>query len=154
MLTAQVVLPGLPSSVPTARHFAESIVTAWGEPETAWTAALLVSELATNATLHAHTDFTVRVSRAVGHILIEVQDASPRIPQPRSYDARATTGRGLQLVDSLGAEWGVTPSGDGKTVWVELAVDGTDGDAPADAIDLDADRLLASYPEEPGGPGV
>ncbi len=157
VLTAQVVLPGLPSSVPTARHFVESILTAWGEAETAWTGALLVSELASNCTLHARTEFTVRVSQTLDRVLIEVQDSSPRIPQPRSYGEHATTGRGLQLVESLGAEWGVTPTSDGKTVWVELAASADDDeelvDGP-DEINLDEDRLLASFPEEPGGPVV
>jgi anti-sigma regulatory factor (Ser/Thr protein kinase) len=151
VLTAQVVLPGLPSSVPTARHFAESILTAWGEPDTAWTAALLVSELAANCTLHARTEFTVRVSRTVGRILIEVHDASPRIPQPRAYGEHATTGRGLQLVESLGTEWGVTPTAGGKTVWVELAPEADEPGSEAREIDLDADQILASFPDDPGG---
>jgi anti-sigma regulatory factor (Ser/Thr protein kinase) len=155
VLTAQVVLPGLPSSVPTARHFVESILTAWGEPESAWTGALLVSELATNCTLHARTEFTVRVSQTLGRVLIEVKDASPRIPQPRSYGVQATTGRGLQLVESLGADWGVTPTPEGKTVWVELSAT-AGGDDESDGrpreIDLDADQLLAAFPDDPGGP--
>jgi len=155
VLTAQVVLPGLPSSVPTARHFVESILTAWGERETAWTGALLVSELATNCTLHARTEFTVRVTQRTGRILIEVQDLSPRIPQPRTYGAQATTGRGLQLVQTLGAEWGVTPTSDGKTVWVELppaAADGDDtGDEPHGQA-TDVEQLLTAFPDDPGGP--
>ena len=158
-LTAQVVLPGLPSSVPTARHFVESILTAWGEPETAWTGALLVSELAANCALHAHTDFTVRVTRRVDRILIEVQDASPRIPRQRSYGVDATTGRGLHLVQSLASGWGVTPSSGGKTVWVELAPSSTDDeeyadpDADADADpEADVDALLAAFPDDLDAP--
>jgi anti-sigma regulatory factor (Ser/Thr protein kinase) len=155
VLTAQVVLPGLPSSVPTARHFVESVLTAWGDPATAWTGALLVSELATNCTLHARTEFTVRVSQTLDRVLIEVQDASPRIPRPRSYGVQATTGRGLQLVESLGAEWGVTPTADGKTVWVELGASPGDDDELVDGpgeIELDVDKVLASFPDESSGP--
>ena len=156
VLTAQVVLPGLPSSVPTARHFVESILTAWGAPETAWTGALLVSELAANCALHARTEFTVRVTQRVDRILLEVQDASPRVPRQRSYGVDATTGRGLRLVQSLGSGWGVTPSSDGKTVWVELATptagaDGADGADVADAAP-DVDALLAAFPEDPDVP--
>src|SRR3954469_13819874 len=126
------MLPGLASSVPTARHFVESVLTAWGEPESAWTCTLLVSELATNCALHARTEFTVRVTHSVGRILIEVEDASPRIPNPRTYGVQATTGRGLQLVQALAAEWGVTPTSGGKTVWVELTPSSRDEDETTD----------------------
>jgi anti-sigma regulatory factor (Ser/Thr protein kinase) len=137
VLTAQVVLPGRPSSVPTARHFVESILISWGESETAWTAALLVSELATNCALHARTDFGVRVTHSADRVLLEVYDASPRIPQPRAYGVQATTGRGLLLVDSLGVDWGVRPTPPGKTVWVELPVEGSE-ETGQDEVDVDS----------------
>jgi anti-sigma regulatory factor (Ser/Thr protein kinase) len=157
VLKATVVLPGLPSSVPTARHFVESILTAWGEHESAWTGALLVSELATNCTLHARTEFAIRVIRDAGRTRIEVQDASPRVPQPRAYGVHSTTGRGLQLVQGLAAHWGVQPTEDGKTVWVELAPTRGGAKEPVDdllATDLDMDSLLAAFPDDADGPAA
>ena len=156
MLTAQVLLPGLASSVPTARHFVESILTSWGAGDAAWTGALLVSELAANCALHARTDFSVRVSRADdGRIRIEVADGSLRIPQQRSYGTESTTGRGLRLVDELGADWGVETRPDGKTVWVELPTE-ADTKAFADDEEVDTDALLAAFGDgdEPAGPRV
>jgi anti-sigma regulatory factor (Ser/Thr protein kinase) len=149
VLTARVVLPGLPSSVPTARHFVESILTAWGAGETAWTGALLVSELAANSTLHARSEFGVRVTRSHDQVLIEVHDASPRVPQPRAYGLQATTGRGLHLVESLSANWGVRPTPEGKTVWVELPAGAHDDREPAD---VDLDGLLTAFPDDPTRP--
>jgi two-component sensor histidine kinase len=140
VLTAQVVLPGLSSSVPTARHVVESLLTSWGQPDLAWTAALVVSELTANCALHARTDFSVRVSqRADGVVRLEVADASVRVPQQRTYSQDATTGRGLRLVAQLSTDWGVEASATGKTVWALLAPDGA-GDA-----DRNEGELLAAY---------
>ena len=148
MLTAQVTLPGLSSSVPTARHFVESILTSWGRADAAWTGALLVSELAANCTLHARTEFSVKVTQAAsGHLRIEVDDGSPRIPQQRAYGVDATTGRGLRLVSELCSDWGVTTHDNGKTVWVDLPPDlaGDDAAAPTDVDEAD---LLAAFGDD------
>jgi anti-sigma regulatory factor (Ser/Thr protein kinase) len=144
VLTAQVTLPGLSSSVPTARHFVESLLTAWGRPDLAWTAALVVSELAANCALHAHTEFTVRVQEEPeAQVRLEVTDASARVPQQRSYGIDATTGRGLQLVQQLSASWGVEPADVGKTVWVVLQAERPGGTGSGDE-----DALLAAYADE------
>ena len=147
MLTAQVTLPGLASSVPTARHFVESILTSWGRPDAAWTGALLVSELAANCALHARTEFTVKVAQAPsGHLRIEVADGSLRIPQQRSYGVDATTGRGLRLVSALCSDWGVTRHDDGKTVWVDLPAEPA-GDLAAGG-ELAEEALLAAFDDD------
>lgn len=151
MLTAHVELPGVSSSVPTARHFVESILTSWGDAETAWTGALLVTELATNCALHARTDFSVRVIQAAdGHVRLEVTDASLRVLQQRSYGLDATTGRGLRLVDELGTGWGVTAREGGKTVWVDLPFDGMSGahSNERDEAGLDPEALLAAFGDD------
>jgi anti-sigma regulatory factor (Ser/Thr protein kinase) len=154
VLTALVVLPGLSSSVPTARHFVESMLTAWGHSDIAWTGALVVSELAANCALHAHTEFSVRVTESADRIRIEVTDGSARIPQQRSYGLDATTGRGLQLVTRLAEAWGVTAQVDGKTVWVDLPAGSpaSDGADDEDTAAPDAEALLAAFDDDPDGP--
>ncbi|MFN2524099.1 MAG: ATP-binding protein [Mycobacteriales bacterium] len=133
MLTAQVTLPGLTSSVPTARHFVESLLTAWGLSELAWPAALVVSELAANCALHARSEFGVRVQQESDtQVRLEVSDLSPGVPKQRSYGSEATTGRGLRLVDQLTASWGVEASADGKTVWVVLGGEAARADGQPD----------------------
>lgn len=77
------------------------------------------NELATNAVLHARTDFTVRVLIDPGRIRIDVSDANSRMPQPCLTPRGATSGRGLALVDASGLQWGAERHPAGKTVWVE-----------------------------------
>ena len=149
MSKAEVTLPAAISSVPTARHFVESILSAWGLGALSWNSILIVSELAANAALHAHGDsFSIRVEADGGTVRLEVVDSSLRLPQQRSYSEDATTGRGLRLVAELSSEWGVIPSGVGKTVWAVLResdnVTGLD-----DEVDVDA--LLDSFTDDDDG---
>src|SRR3954471_22209022 len=148
MPTAQVTLPASVSSVPTARHFVESILSGWGLKDLGWTATLIVSELAANAALHARGEqFSVEVSTDSDGVRLEIHDTSVRLPQQRSYSDDATTGRGLKLVAELAQEWGVEPTVDGKTVWAILRADAVSGD---DADDADVDALLEAFSDGDG----
>jgi DNA-binding NarL/FixJ family response regulator len=90
------------------------------------TVTLLVSELVTNAVLHAGSDVEVLVRLTSTAARIEVTDASADSPAPRDAAQDEDSGRGLALVGSLARRWGVRPAaGGGKTVWFE--VDRTDG---------------------------
>jgi anti-sigma regulatory factor (Ser/Thr protein kinase) len=152
---AEVTLPGEPSSVPTARRFAESILSGWGNAGLGWTAALCVSELATNVALHARSLFTVGIRlEDDGTVRLEVTDASARLPRQRAYGTDATTGRGLLLVDQLARRWGVTAHDGGKTVWVELSGEGGPGarDDVFEADEEDLPALLAAFDDRTAGP--
>jgi len=145
MAHAEVTLPGLASSVPIARHFVESVLSSWHQPELAWTATLIVSELGANCALHARTEFTVRVSTTDEQsVRIEVSDGSVRLPRQRAFGLESTTGRGLRLVDELASDWGVDARVDGKTLWVLLAQP-QDGEDAEDGEDVDLDALLAAF---------
>ena len=85
--------------------------------------ALVVSELASNAVLHAGTPFTVRVWRGPDRVRVEVMDRSDRMPTPRDHDPTAVSGRGLAIVGTLADRWGVEVVEGGKCVWAELPVD-------------------------------
>lgn len=150
MQRLQATYDGLTSNVPEARHAVEQALAAWGLGDLAWTAALLVTELAANALLHARTGFTVTVlALPGGGARIEVADGSLRRPRSRSYGEDATTGRGLHLVEDLGRAWGVDPRPDGKSVWVELdAVPEDTADRPSEGDDdADLDALLLAFPD-------
>jgi len=157
MLEAEVRLPGMTSSVPTARHFVESLLTAWGHPDLGWTAAVCISELASNCALHARTAFGIRVVLSETSVRLEVTDGSLRLPVPRDYGAEATTGRGLQMLDEIAERWGVevhdVPAG--KTVWVELAQAPPTGHEGLDdeLSELAEAALLAAFPDEGDVPG-
>lgn len=151
MQRLQVTYEGTPGSVPEARHAVEQALAAWGLDELSWTAALLVSEFATNALLHARTGFTVVLAALPGGALrLEVTDGSRVLPRSRRYGKEATTGRGLHLVQDLADEWGAERTEDGKTVWAQLAP--SVRLYPADDDDDDAAALLLAYPDLDDGP--
>lgn len=81
---------------------------------------LVVSELATNAVIHAGTAFSVSISASDSAVRISVQDRSSMGPVMRDGSPGALSGRGLRLVAAVSDEWGVDYSLDGKTVWAEL----------------------------------
>jgi anti-sigma regulatory factor (Ser/Thr protein kinase) len=90
----------------------------------AHTASLVVSELVTNAVVHARTPLEVRVLVAGDRVRIEVHDQTAGQPRRRSPTTHATGGRGLRMVEALCHAWGVETDADGagKTVWAEVAV--------------------------------
>jgi anti-sigma regulatory factor (Ser/Thr protein kinase) len=94
------------------------------QPELADAAGLLVSELVTNAIVHAQTPVEVRVSVTDTVLRAEVSDGSQTLPAPRRPIGLAGTGRGLQLLDQVATRWGVLSTDSGKTVWFELTLSG------------------------------
>ncbi|MEC4017686.1 ATP-binding protein [Streptomyces sp. H27-D2] len=113
-----------PKSVRLARHRTARPVVEWGHPELAGDAALLLSELATNAVLHGCVPgrlFRVRTTLHAAVLRIAVSD--PRgesLPRPRAAGPDDKFGRGLLIVRTLAARWGVRERTVGKTVWCEL----------------------------------
>jgi len=118
---ARLALRPVPGSAALARRFVDDTLGSWGCDPIAEAGRLLVSELVTNAVLHARTDISVVVTLLRGGVRVEVHDRSTAAPVVRHYEDEAMTGRGLALVDQLAARWGVDRRGDGKSVWFELA---------------------------------
>jgi anti-sigma regulatory factor (Ser/Thr protein kinase) len=125
------------SSVREARRFLSAVLREWGTEDYEFAAPQVLSELATNAALHARSSYTVEVRLEEGCLQIGVTDASPRLPRVRSYAADATTGRGLGLVAALSSDWGAATNGCGKTVWARVVPDG----AALQSVDLGLDDL-------------
>lgn len=88
------------------------------------TAELLVSEIVTNALVHAGTYIDVAFTLVHGGLRVEVTDGSPHAPTVRGYGPSAGTGRGLMLLEEMVDEWGVLPDEAGKTVWFQIAAGG------------------------------
>ena len=80
---------------------------------------LIVSELVTNAVLHARTPLRLVLRYDGARVLAEVFDQDPRLPSPAS-DPQTAGGRGLFLVDGLSTRWGSEHVRGGKRVWAEL----------------------------------
>jgi anti-sigma regulatory factor (Ser/Thr protein kinase) len=153
---AQQAWPGTAASVGEARRFVRQTLVGWGAETFEWPAAALVSELATNAVLHAGTRFSVVLTLDDNRLRLAVTDGSPAQPVVRNYGEESTTGRGLRLVVQLSEQWGCDPEKGSKTVWCELSVS-TSGRSPEPEVDLDVDVLLAEFQEpdsnEPGSTG-
>jgi hypothetical protein len=104
-----------------ARHFAVDAVGRLGAADLSDDAALVVTELAANAVLHAHTGFTVDLAVGPDVLRISVRDAGPLPPGAAGPGLPAAPLHGLGAVDTLASRWGVDRLGQaGKSVWVEL----------------------------------
>ena len=125
--TDHVLLPARATSVPAARRWMAALLTTWGLVEAlgeaADVAALLLSELATNALLHGRSDFEVTVSWDGAVLHVEVADESVHGPVRTRFSTTAATGRGMTLVDELSRRWGVEARDGGKAVWFEVEAD-------------------------------
>jgi PAS domain S-box-containing protein len=127
-------LPPRPSSVAEARRMIRACLRDADREDLVETAELLVSEIVTNALVHAGTPIDVAFSLLDGGLRVEVSDGSPHAPARRGYGPNAGTGRGLMLLEELVDEWGVVVDGPGKTVWFQLAsTSGLDDRSPGPA---------------------
>jgi anti-sigma regulatory factor (Ser/Thr protein kinase) len=118
-----------PESVAGARHFVRDVLS--DQPSAIVDAVeLMVSELATNSVRHALSDFELTIQLSRGEIRVEVSDHGHGQPVPRSPTVRDQTGRGLQIVQVLSEDWGITPASNGKLVWFTLSV-GSQAGKPA-----------------------
>lgn len=116
-----------PTHVRAAREFVARMLYAHGWPVSAVDRARVVlSELATNAVLHAQTPFIVRC-RVEGDALIEVTDWRPdSTPLVADPDPERVGGLGLRLVDAMATDWGVSTTPEFKVVWCRLPVGGAE----------------------------
>jgi anti-sigma regulatory factor (Ser/Thr protein kinase) len=104
-----------------ARHFVVDALQAWGfSREFADDAALVSTELATNAVVHAGSPFSITVAAGDSQVRISVRDASPIAPHAANKGVMAQSGRGLGLVAALSSDWGLELFADGKIIWAEL----------------------------------
>ena len=111
-------------SVARARRFTHLTLAEWGFGGHRDVAALLVSEMVTNALVHTGGSAVLELRAEGGRLRLSVTDTNPREPRPRQAEVSATNGRGLMLVEALSATWGVEPSVPGKRVWADLAIGG------------------------------
>ncbi|MFE0422377.1 ATP-binding protein [Streptomyces sp. NPDC058953] len=128
----RIALAGASGIVPLARDFTRQALYDWGwlpaagadRRAAAEDVLLVVSELVTNACLHADGPDELRVSCDGKVLRLEVTDGSTGHPAPRTpHRAGRPGGHGMFIVQRLCLDWGVTrvPGAPGKTVWAELA---------------------------------
>jgi anti-sigma regulatory factor (Ser/Thr protein kinase) len=126
--TAGLDLPALPESAGVARRFTRRVLASWRLSALADDLDLVVSELITNALLHARADprpspgavIRLTLERAPGALVCRVADGSCLPPTPEQAEDTAESGRGLLLVDALSASWGWSHEVGGKVVWASF----------------------------------
>lgn len=116
---AGLVLPGGARSAVLAREFTRRTLTRWRYRGSCDEAVLVVSELVTNAVLHAGGGAVLRLLGTGSWLRVEVTDGSPVPPAKR--ESGSDGGWGLKLVERLTTTWGVLERDGGKVVWCELA---------------------------------
>lgn len=127
-LSSALEFAPLPTAVPCARLHAVHVLHEWGLRHVADDAALVISELMTNAVdtsvvLPERPPVALRLLASERSLLIEVWDQSPLDVEPREPDADAECGRGLTVVAALADRWGHERTGHQcKVVWAELAL--------------------------------
>jgi hypothetical protein len=108
----------VPQAPADAREFVAKVCHGWGIKRPVRLAQILISELVSNAVLHARSDLDVTVRRFGEGIELSVRDdglaklSDDLPPDPRGF--------GLQLVEAMSDAWGSAPTGSGKVVWTRL----------------------------------
>ncbi|MFJ6659457.1 SpoIIE family protein phosphatase [Streptomyces sp. NPDC091377] len=111
------------------RHYLRELLPTWGLAGLQDDLELLLTEVVTNALVHADSEVDIRLREYPGHLRVEVRDSDPRPPllvadlgPGATGDADAESGRGMLIVDALASAWGSSPAGRGKTTWFEMGV--------------------------------
>jgi serine phosphatase RsbU (regulator of sigma subunit)/anti-sigma regulatory factor (Ser/Thr protein kinase) len=165
-VVSRTSLPGTPLAPGAARRFLRDTLVSWAElalpgveiidDRLTEDAVVVVSELVTNAVVHAGTDVELLCRLECGPdgppgpLVVEVSDHHPSraIREDGAEHAYGTPeyGRGLRLVSALSEAWGITYRPGVKTVWSRLLVDGGAAALPGADVFADADDL-----RRPGG---
>jgi phosphoserine phosphatase RsbU/P len=115
--------PAQRASVAAARQFVTDALVDAGVTSVLDDARLLVSELATNAVVHANTDFSVSVHISAGRVYVEVRDGDPTdldLTREAELPELAMSGQGLRIVGRLAGSWGARVEDHGKVVWFSV----------------------------------
>lgn len=120
---AELDVEGSPGAPGLCRRFLHRQVDLWGVGgDTADCAAVVLSELVTNAAIHAEGRVRLKLEVDDGRLRISVTGASTGLPRQRQAEEGALGGRGLAIVEAMSEDWGVVMRPTGKTVWSQLTI--------------------------------
>lgn len=129
-LVARLAIPNTPAAVGSARRELRATLAGWGvDEDMVETVTLCMSELVTNAVIHATAGCQLQVTSDAGTVTVEVRNPGPGIDlnAPDERDPLLIHGRGLQLVDALTSRWGSSRDSNGFNAWFVLAPDAKHG---------------------------
>jgi LuxR family transcriptional regulator, maltose regulon positive regulatory protein len=134
-LRERLALDPVPTAAGAGRAFVEEVCGRWGLQGVAGPAALLASELVTNAVVHARTALELRVELRGPRLHVAVKDQDPNPGRLLAAKEGTRRGLGLVIVDRIATTWGVRQDvTGGKTVWGAL-------DLPAAEAEMVGRRL-------------
>lgn len=114
-------LPADNASPAAARRLVGEKLGDWYDGDAVDAVLLCVSELVTNAVVHARSMPVVSVEVRPATVRVEVRDTSPEPPKAEAGPVEGTSGRGLAIVEAVADRWGTRHHSDGgKTVWFEV----------------------------------
>jgi anti-sigma regulatory factor (Ser/Thr protein kinase) len=120
-VASEEVFPPQASAAGQARELVRRCYQGWNvSPTSLDDAVLVVDEAVANVIRHARTPLVVTVSFDGESLLLGVTDGVAASPRVRGTASDAETGRGLQIIDLLAAEWGVEQTAVGKRLWARL----------------------------------
>lgn len=119
LVVSGVYLP-VPASVAAVRHFVGDALARWGLHRLVGDAALVTSELATNAVVHGASPFRTSVALVDGAVRVAIEDASASWPQRQQALPNDQDGRGMAIVEALADRVGCDRTPAGKVAWAEL----------------------------------
>ena len=105
-----------------ARAFVAESLQGWHLDGLIEAASLVVSEVVTNAVIHARSDAELLLERTSNSLRISVTDHGSGLTR-RHGGAATDGGRGLLIVQELSASWGAEPTDNGNRVWAELPIE-------------------------------
>ena len=122
-LSAYVDLPPTLQAAALGRRFVRMVLAEWGfEPDGAYTAQLVMTELVSNAVRHAAPDDDLELSLVLDGDVVTVglTDGSAIPPVVAALTDDAESGRGMSIVTEVAAAWGTAQRPKGKQVWARL----------------------------------
>ncbi len=119
---ANLRLPHSDRAPRLARAFVADRLHGWALDGLIETASLVVSEVVTNAVIHARSDAELMLERTPSSLRISVTDHGGGLTR-RHGDASGDGGRGLLIVQQLSTSWGAEPTDNGNRVWAELPIE-------------------------------
>jgi anti-sigma regulatory factor (Ser/Thr protein kinase) len=117
---ARVVLPPRETAPAVGRAFAAKCLDSWGVGQLRDDATLVVSELVTNAVVHAGSEVLLDLEVTRGALRVRTSDRSAALPVRRRPDPDADGGRGVHVAETLFDRFGVEERSPGKAVWGEF----------------------------------
>jgi anti-anti-sigma factor len=122
-LAERLLLGPAPTAARAGRGFVRQVCARWGLEQLAEPAALVASELITNAVAHAGTVLELRLELRRSRLLVAVADQDPDLAGVLAAKDRTERGLGLLVVERVATAWGVRRKGaGGKVVWCLLAL--------------------------------